>query len=182
MASEDAALVARVRAGDEAAFRGLYLAHVGMLVRFAGRFIRPVDSATDVVQDVFAALWTRRAEWQVSGAVRTYLYGAVRRRALAMIRDANVAARAVDGALARGEGLGAGSGPADQALQMEQDELAAMIERAIEALPERQRTAVLLRWNDEMNAAEIGRVLGISDTAVRKLLLAARKRIEAAIQ
>ena len=84
--------------------------------------------------------------------------------------------------MARGEGLGMGSPAVDQVRQMEQDELTRQVAHAIEILPERQRTAVLLRWNDEMNAAEIGRVLGISDTAVRKLLLAARVRIEAAIK
>lgn len=174
----DRELVQRIRHGDESAFRDVYVAHVQALWRFAFRFVHAPDVATDVVQDVFASLWTRRSSLEVSGVLRTYLFGAVRHRALAVLRDARVAERAsarIRHDLDVGETMALSP---DQARQVEQDELTAIVERAIHALPERQKTAVLLRWNDEMNAAEIGRVLGISDTAVRKLLLAARRRIE----
>ena len=139
----DRAVIARAEAGDETAFREVYLANVQSLWRFAYRFTRDADTATDIVQDVFVSLWVRRGAWHVTGTVRSYLFSAVRQRALAAHRDAGVAARAAERVAI--EAIGMGRPETDIANRVEQDELSVAIARAIDTLPERQRTAVLLR-------------------------------------
>ncbi len=78
----DAELVARIRAGDEGGCEALYVAHHGPLWRFAYGYVRSAEIAEELVQEVFLALWRNRADWEVSGSVRAWLYGAVRNRAL----------------------------------------------------------------------------------------------------
>ena len=58
-------------------------------------------------------------------------------------------------------------------------EQAAFLSRALKALPERERTLVRLRFEEDMSQSEIGRMLGISQMHVSRLLRRALARIEA---
>jgi RNA polymerase sigma-B factor len=58
-------------------------------------------------------------------------------------------------------------------------EHAAFLSRALKALPERERTLVRLRFEEDMSQSEIGRLLGISQMHVSRLLRRALARIEA---
>ena len=69
-------------AGDERALETLFQSHYASLCEFAVRYVREEALAEEIVQDLFADLWARRAEWRVRGPVRAYLFGAVRNRAL----------------------------------------------------------------------------------------------------
>src|SRR5436309_2918717 len=77
--------VARIRAGDEAAFEAMFRAYYDQLCRYVAAYLGSRDAAEDAVQGVFARLWEDRAHWAV-GEVRHYLYAAVRRRAISQIR------------------------------------------------------------------------------------------------
>ena len=69
-------------AGDERALETLFRSHYASLCEFAVRYVREEALAEEIVQDLFADLWARRAEWRLRGPVRAYLFGAVRNRAL----------------------------------------------------------------------------------------------------
>src|SRR3954468_11405627 len=63
----DAALMARVAAGDAAAFRVLVERHAAMVHALAWRMLGPAD-AEDVVQESFTRLWVNAKGWTPSGA------------------------------------------------------------------------------------------------------------------
>jgi DNA-directed RNA polymerase specialized sigma24 family protein len=77
---------AAVAPGD--ALPRLFDAQHGRLVAVARRYVRCPAAAADVVADVFARLWERRATWRPSGAAEVYVVAAVRNRALNVARDA----------------------------------------------------------------------------------------------
>jgi len=58
-----------------------------------------------------------------------------------------------------------GAGPAED---LETREVGAAVARAIEKLPEGLRTALCLRYYEELSFEEIGRIVGRNDVAVRK--------------
>jgi RNA polymerase sigma-70 factor (ECF subfamily) len=58
----------------------------------------------------------------------------------------------------------------------------AAIDRAIEALPEKQRLAVVLRRYEEMPYEEIGAVLSMSVPAVKSLLFRARTQLKESLE
>jgi RNA polymerase sigma-70 factor (ECF subfamily) len=60
--------------------------------------------------------------------------------------------------------------------------MAAAIDRAIDALPEKQRLAVVLRRYEEMPYEEIGVVLSMSVPAVKSLLFRARAQLKETLQ
>jgi RNA polymerase sigma-70 factor, ECF subfamily len=188
--SRDSELVARVRAGDEAACEALYLAHHDALWRFAYAQVRCAEVAEELVQEVFLALWRDRAAWEVTTSVRAWLYGAVRNQALNHLRHERVVTRLADRAVV-GAGGGAGHAgvPAAMALaardalaELEARELDDAVTEALAALPERRRLAMTLRWTHDLPAPEIARVLGTTPEAVRVLLARARQELGALLR
>ena len=165
-------VVARVRDGDERAFEALFRAYYGALCGFAVRYVRTSAVAEELVQDLFTALWARRATWEVrggSGSVRAYLFAAVRNRAL-NVRTRRAVERdwEQDEALADVRALHPTPVAADAAL--EAAELHGRLASAIESLPERCRLVMQLRWRDQLSYAEIAEVMGISTKGVENQL------------
>jgi len=175
-ARDDEAIVARIRAGDEETFSGLYLQYHQPLWKFAYGFVRSGEVAEELVQDVFLSIWSRREAWRVETRVGAWLYGAVRNRALNHLRHQRVAT-AFAPALTAGATMG---GPApDLHDQVEADELEAALTTAVGALSERCRTAMLLRWKHDLTPGEIAEVLGATPGSVRVLLTRARQELAA---
>lgn len=171
--------IARIRSGDTAAFDVMYSAYFERLWRFAYQYVRSREAAIDLVQDVFADVWIRREAW-APASVSAYLFRAVRNRVVSMRRHdrtvESVHARSGDTTDEIPPALGARlPSPDDMAASRDLDE---RLRRAIDGLTERQRAAVLLRWDQELNAVETAAVLGVSEAAVRKLLAHARARLQ----
>jgi RNA polymerase sigma-70 factor (ECF subfamily) len=65
---------------------------------------------------------------------------------------------------------------------LQQQELAAVIRRALDELNERQRVAIVLNKFEDMNYADIADVMGLTTKAVKSLLSRARARLREALQ
>jgi RNA polymerase sigma-70 factor (ECF subfamily) len=156
----EAGLVARVRAGDEAAFESLFKAYYHCLCSFANGYVRSPDTAEELVQSVFLRIWERRESWAPAAGVRAYLFAASRNHALDHLRHERVVERlapcASDHPAAETR---VRPGPDEE---MQAVELAAALRRAVEELPERRREVVTLRWQHQLTNLEIAKVLGIS--------------------
>jgi RNA polymerase sigma-70 factor (ECF subfamily) len=187
----DAPLVARVRAGDEAVFEAIFRQHHEGLWSFAYHQVGCAETAREIVQDVFFALWRNHAEWEVTSSIAGWLYGAVRHHILRHRRTERTVARITDRAareVVAEQGLAVGGdvisvamgAPArDAHALVEERELDAAVTKALAALPERRRLAMTLRWKHDLPAPEIARVLGTTPQAVRHLLMRAREEIAA---
>ena len=70
----------------------------------------------------------------------------------------------------------------DQLRSLEEQELGARMDRALKALPERQRLALTLFHFEGMSQLEIAAVMDISDQAVESLLARARRTLKATLQ
>jgi RNA polymerase sigma-70 factor, ECF subfamily len=180
-AAADALLVERLRRGDEVAFRECYDAHALALWRYASRLLGSHDAAHDVVQDVFFSMFTRRDALVVRDSVRTYLFGAVRHAALNLLRHDTVAQRLAGTTPANGNAPAMGAPTKRPDEMAEQHDIEVRVMRALATLPERQRSAMILRWEHGLTAAQIARALGIADTVAGRLLLKAAKNLRNAL-
>jgi len=154
-------VVARVRAGDMAAFEALFRAEHAPLCGYAFRLTDDRALAEELVQDLFADLWSKRDAWRVEGSVRGYLFAAVRNRALNARRRRVLEMRwAQEEAGADTPSLHNPPAPADAELHAA--ELRAELRAALDSLPERRRAVMELRWLERLSHAEIARTLGIS--------------------
>jgi RNA polymerase sigma-70 factor (ECF subfamily) len=162
-------VVARVRAGDERALETIFRAHYAQLCGFALRYVRERALAEEIVQDLFADLWERRAQWRLMGSLRAYLFSAVRNRALNLRKRQTMERdwerdEAADGSLA----FHHVPERADEGL--EREEIGARVRTAVESLPERCRIIMHLRWRDQLRHAEIAAIMGISVKGVEMQL------------
>jgi len=162
LAQDDQRVVARIRAGDIAAFDALFAAYYAPLCEFVAGYVKSDEVAEECVQDVFFQVWCQRTRWRVRESVRQYLYGAARNHALNVCKHHQVvqrwAAEAVHDHTIRG--MGARPRPTDEDVRA--TELTQAVTRAVDGLPSRRRTAYLLRWRDGLSYAEIAQVMGIS--------------------
>lgn len=175
--AEEAALVARVAGGEHNAFRLLLAAHLPAISRYAQRMLGDRDEADDVAQEVFARLWRDARRYRPEVArLSTWLHriahnlcvDRLRRsgRELQVAEDDENAAHSVPGpAAARPE----------VALQRTQD--VAMLRRALAALPERQRSALLLTHYQDLSNREVAAILELSVDALESLLARARRSL-----
>lgn len=186
---DESELVLRIRAGDESACEVLYRAYRGPLWRFAYSYVRSPEVSEELVQEVFLALWRNRSEAGGRGSLRTWLYAAIRNQALNHLRHERIVTRLDERAKGRNgngnESSGAestiamGAPAPDAHSAMEATELDERVMRAIAALPERRRAAMMLRWKHDMPPLEIARVLNTTPESVRVLLTRARQDLAA---
>jgi RNA polymerase sigma-70 factor (ECF subfamily) len=160
------------------ALESLFRAYYVPLCEFAVRYVREPALAEEIVQDLFADLWTRRADWQLRGPVRAYLFGAVRNRALNLRkRQATERDWEQEETVTEIRSLHREPDRADDVV--ERDELRARVNAAVESLPERCRLVMHLRWREQMSHAEVASVMGISVKGVEMQLARGLKSLRA---
>jgi RNA polymerase sigma-70 factor, ECF subfamily len=159
----------RVAGGDAGAFRRLIERHRSRAMRVAFAIVRDAGEAEDVVQEAFARVWTRAAQWRArdGGSFAAWLT----RIAVNLAIDLRRRPRP-DPLGDRDDIAGADPG-SDQLVAARQ--IGSRIRAAMAALPERQRTAFALCQIEHMRNAEAAQSLGISVGALELLLVRARK-------
>lgn len=159
----DQELASLLRGGDQGIFAFIYNKFKASLYLHALRTIKDADQATDIVQEVFTNLWERRSEFAPTSSIDNYLYGAVRNRVFNAIAHQNITdryAKSIQSFFEKGEFF------TDNLIR--EKELNQIIEKEIDSLPKKMREVFLLSRNTDLSHKEIGKVLGISDTTVKK--------------
>ena len=187
----DEALVARALDGEEDAFVALVNRYQRPLLRLARNYVRDDRLAEDVVQDTWIGLLRGIEKFEGRAAFRTWLYRVLANRAKTR---ASKEARYVfldpqdetSPIADRFEPSGFWRAPPQEwNLTPERlllsDEIRAVLESALEALPPAQRAVVELRDLEGLEASEVCNVLGISETNQRVLLHRGRTKVRAAL-
>jgi RNA polymerase sigma-70 factor, ECF subfamily len=177
LAEGEDAWVARIRSGDALAFEAMFRTYYAQLHAFARGYVHEAAGVEEVVQDVLCWIWEHRAGWTVDTSLKTYLYGAVRNRALNHSRRQRLAARweqkAVAERLARPDTLYAE--PADA--RVVEDDFARALQHAIERLPARCREAYVLRWIHHLSYKDVAAQMGTSVKTVEIQIAKALKAL-----
>lgn len=166
-AAADDALMARVALRDAAAFRTLVDVHAPRVHALAWRMTGDASVAEDVAQETMMRLWSHADRWQAGGpGVGAWL----RRVATNLVFDRSRRPRFVTGE-AIPERIDE-TPMADEAIDATR--LRDTARDAVMALPERQRTAIVLTYYEELPNAEAADLLGLHIKAFESLLLRAR--------
>jgi RNA polymerase sigma-70 factor, ECF subfamily len=152
------------------AFSDLYRAHARDVHRFALFLSGDRALADDIVSETFIRMWHARARVDLS-TVKAYLFAIARNLYLQQRRRARRLTAIVD-TLPDPQ-------PDPQAQAGARDELRIVL-AALKALPEVDRSAVLMRAEAGMPYGDIGRALGISETAAKVKVHRARLKLAAA--
>ena len=169
----DGALIAGIRAGDEAAMAQLYDRYSSMVYAVALRVLGDTGAAEDVLQDVFMQLWRRPEAFDSSrGQMGAWLSVIARHRSIDALRkrvpetDVTEIVVSVD---------------PDLDDMAERSQALEKVRSALATMPSQQRSALELAYFQGLTHSEIakrlGEPLGTIKTRIRAGLLALRKAV-----
>ena len=181
--SDEAELLARLRARDETAFEEIVRRYLSRLLALARRIVGNDEDARDVVQDAFFSAFRHLDQFAGDARLSTWLHRIVVNRALMKLRSRRrkpeesieplLPAFLADGHHA--EHFTAWTEPADSRLARK--ETKAAVRRHIDALPESFRTVLLLRDIEGLSTQETARLLQTTPNAVKIRLHRARQAL-----
>jgi RNA polymerase sigma-70 factor, ECF subfamily len=187
MARSDVQLMLDVKAGDEQSFELLLRRHRTPLVNFLYRMVRDSAVAEDLAQEVFLRVYRARKDYAPSAKFTTWMFRIATNLALNSVRDNRYRQSEIsmDQAVSVGDDERRSMEVRDLTPTVEQVLVARsrseMILRAIDALPAKQRAAVLLHKYQELDYDEIARILECSESALKSLLFRAYETLRIAL-
>ncbi len=183
-------LVARLRAGDEAAFTKVVATHHRALVRLARAFVRDEAAAEEVAQETWVAVLDGIASFEERSAFKSWLFqilvNRARTRGKKQGREVQFDVedeQHPDEARFSSGGFWLAGGPRPwRESDIDAKRIVEIVRREVEHLPEAQRAVVLMRDVEGLDAKEVCNVLGIQETHQRVLLHRARAMLRSKIE
>jgi RNA polymerase sigma-70 factor (ECF subfamily) len=173
---ENVRLMCRVRDGDMRAFERLVELHQNTVIGTAARMLGNLDDAHDIAQQVFLRVWKSAPRYEPTAKFTTWLFTILRNL---VFNETRRRGRRQEVPL-EGDSdeephrqFADRTAPAPDELR-QQAELEQALDRAIAALPEKQRLAVILRRHEELPYEQICEILQMSLPALKSLLFRAR--------
>jgi RNA polymerase sigma-70 factor (ECF subfamily) len=181
--SEDAALLARLRTGDEEAFELVVRTYSGRLLAVTRRILCNDEDARDAVQDALLSAFRSLDRFEGGSLVSTWLHRIAVNAALMKLRTRRrKPEESIEHLLPvykddghHQESFSSWHEPVDVAMTRADNR--ALVRRCIEELPETYRTVLVLRDIEELDTEETARALGISGNAVKIRLHRARQAL-----
>src|SRR5882757_1401406 len=181
MVRTDVQLMLDVKAGDGNSFELLLQGYRTPIVNFLFRKVRNREQAEDPAQEGFLRVYRARQEYVPSAKFTTWLFRIATNLALNSVRDnryqklevsidAPVSMDAEDG---DERTMDVPEKHPNIEQHLVEEARRKMIRRAIDKLPEKQRAAVLLHKYEELDYAEIAKILNCSESALKSLLFRA---------
>ncbi len=174
----DAEVMLRVKSGDNSAFDYLVQKYRRPLVSFMYRMARNTAAAEDLAQEVFLRVYRSRASYEASAKFTTWLYRIATNLAVNHARDTRKDRPEVTVSLDEPDDeTGTTLDVADSTISAEEAlvrrERMLAIRSKVEALPERQKMAVIMHKYQQMDYKQISEVLKLSESATKSLLFRA---------
>jgi RNA polymerase sigma-70 factor (ECF subfamily) len=175
------ALVARLQAGDDAAYDELVRKHAARMLAVARRLLGESEDAHDAVQEAFASAFRSIGSFHGDARLSTWLHRIVVNAALMKLRTRRrKPEQPLDDLLPKFEPDGHRQGadePWQPAQRLESQEVRKLVRDAIDRLPETHRTILVLRDIEELDTEEVAAQLGVNTGIVKTRLHRARQAL-----
>lgn len=178
----DVQLMLKVKDGDARAFDQLMENNYKPVLNFIYRYVGSAEIAEDLTQDVFLNIYNAREKYAPKAKFQTFAFQIARNLSLNELRKHKRVMISMDASM---DGKESGmqrqledvNSPAPDA-QIQQDELQQQVKEAIDALPENQRAAVILRRYHGMSYEDIAQSMQTTEKAVKSLLSRAKENLK----
>lgn len=164
----DKKILEQLKEGDPKAFEYVFLQWYEPLVHFADEYITNLESARNIVQNIFMRLWEKRTWIDPDSNLKAYLYLATRNACLSYIRHLQVEVCYYEKSMRNSDELQLNYEALEE-LRIDQIDfcnLERIIQETIDSLPERCREVFLLSRNEDLKNKEIANRLDITVKAV----------------
>ncbi|WP_026629169.1 RNA polymerase sigma factor [Dyadobacter alkalitolerans] len=169
---DQADLLTRVSCGDEIAYKQLYKQYSTAIYRVAYRYLHSADQAEDVVQEIFLALWNKRADFREIRAIESYLFFMTKNLCLKYIKDL---ARESTAQLAFAESQDTEGVDTTEYYQE-------LLAKALQQLPPQQKRVIELAKIQGLSHEMVAGILNLSASTVNNHITAALKSIKLRLQ
>ena len=165
------------------AFKQLYDQHARMVYNLCLNYLRNRDEAAETTQDVFLKVHDKLAGFKGDSEMRTWIYRITINTCLDRIKAAKRQKRSFFGISLSSEERTVEVAVFDHPeVRLEEREAMEGLFGLIDALPENQRTALLLKGTEGLSVEQIAEVMGLSAKAVESLLSRARAGLKARME
>jgi RNA polymerase sigma-70 factor (ECF subfamily) len=165
----DEELMTAVALGDRGAFSLLVTRYQGVIWRAAWRYSGNTEDASDICQTVLLKLYEAGSRYKISATFKTYLFRITNNTCIDHYRKKRPEASNDPVEVADSAPL-----PDEMLEERKRDR---GLRFAISQLPERQRRAVVLRYEADLQVKEIAATMGVTQKAVERLLAHAREAL-----
>jgi len=178
----------QVRDNDAHAFEELMLRYQNRLLSLLTHMVGERDLAEDLTQEVFLRVYRARNSYVPGAKFSTWLFtiagnvASNARRSKARRREVHLAPLASESAPQSLEAIAMAASGLMPTRQLDNAEMRAAVQQAIESLNDRQRMAVLLAKFEHFSYADIAEVMGMSPQAIKSLLSRARCNLKESLQ
>lgn len=175
----DDTLMSLIQQQDEQAFAKLIDRHLTILHAFARRMLGNTDDAEDVVQETFLRVWNHANRWKPGTAkLSTWLHQIVHNLCIDLRRQHR--GKTVDIDLEEVQELVSTTVTPEDCLQ--QEHISREVEKALQELPERQRSAIILCYYQGLSNLQAAEVLNVSVAALESLMARGRRTLKQKLQ
>lgn len=181
----DIELVAELRKGEEGAFLELMNRYSQKAFNLAMRLTRNIEDAEEVLQDVFVTVYNKIDSFEGKSAFSSWLYRITANTAFMKLRKRkNSESVSFEDISSSVKENWAGHTPddCDENYMSVRHELRAMIEQAVQRLPDEYRTIFVLRDIDGLSNEEVSEMTALSVPAVKSRLHRARMILKKKLQ
>ncbi|MFH0908680.1 MAG: sigma-70 family RNA polymerase sigma factor [bacterium] len=170
----DRAMVFQIQSGQDLAFDELMARYKKPVLNFIYRIVGNADDADDLAQDVFVRAYQNLPRYRFRPGTRfsTWLFQLARNAAIDHLRRRKHIFQPLENSETKFPGIGKTPASDFQAL-----EIGAAIASAVAALPEDQRTALILAEYHDMSYAEIAAIMNSSKKSVESRLYRAKQEL-----
>jgi RNA polymerase sigma factor (sigma-70 family) len=180
--ARDRELLARLRGGDEDAFRGLFDRYAPTAKALALRVVRQAHLAEEIVQEAFMAVWKNPDGYDGDrGSVRSWLMGTVHHRAVDLVRREEAYRRRAEDAIP--EAYEEAADHADEVVEaIGRPEERRIVRAALAELPEEQRRVLEMMYFDGRSQTQIAEATGLPLGTVKSRALLGMRRMRGALE
>lgn len=170
---EDALLIRRIKQGDEAAFDALVRRHYNNIYAFCCRRCGDPDRAADLTQEVFLRLVRSVPRYSPTGKFSNYLLTI----AVNVCNDDHRRKRADE--LPLSDTVAASQAPEKEVLRASGEDA---VRRALAALPDEQRSTLILRYWHDLKLRDIAKITGVPTATAKSRLRLGMAKMKSSLE
>ncbi len=176
---EDKDLISGIKNKNEQVFKDFIEKYQKLVLNICFKFVNDSDDANDVAQEVFIEVYRSIDKFREDSKISTWLYRISVNKSLNFLRDYKkpkiIDSYSDDLQKVSGDLIQSNSTPETSYINQERKEI---IDKAINSLPDRQKTAFILHKKEDLSHEEISKVLNISVKAVESLIIRAKQNLQ----
>ncbi len=168
-------LISALIEGEDSAYRHIIAKYREPVVRLCRGFTGSADDAEDLAQDIFIEVFRSIGRFKGRSSLSTWIYRIAVNKSINFVRDRSK--RDHDDYASAAEIEGGDNGHSAEGRLVQKDHATAL-HRALDRLPESQRTAFVLSKYEDMSYSEIAGIMKTSVSSVESLLYRSKRNLQ----